>query len=152
MIQVDNNIQQLIDEHNRCNTINTFFYNNPECEQQVALQLGLPKVDRLLWISRQRTIENELIDYVYTNLHNKQVRLPNGNIGTIKHERTRTFTNHREKEEITDNSVSFRWEDGIGAKDSETMQLHNETIALWIDVKEHSYESHLYTINNLTLV
>lgn len=32
MIHVTDDIQKLIDEHNRCNAINTFFYNNLGCE------------------------------------------------------------------------------------------------------------------------
>ncbi len=152
MIHVTEIIQKAIDEHNRCNAINTFFYNNPGCEEQVALQLGLPKVDRFHWVCRLRAIERELIDYVYTNLHNKQVQLYDGTIGTIKHEPTRTFTNSKGQEEVTDNTVSFRWADGVGAKEGETMKIYSETIAVWVEIEGQPNRSHLYTINELTLV
>lgn len=141
MIQVTKDVQDLIDEYNRCALINTFFYEHPECESQVAKQLKVDKVDRFILVNRMNAIERLLTPYINSSFHDKSVILSNGKIGTIKHEFVRTYYDNAAKDyKETCNTVSFR-----------NITDDKQTIALWVEFEDRNL-THLYTINELSLI
>ena len=147
MIQVTKEVQELIDEYNRCSLLITFFYEHPECTAQLAKQLKvkLEDVDRFIFVSRKNAIEKKLIPYVNENLHGRKVSTIDGKIGIIEHELTRVYYNYNtDKDCIICNGVSFR-----------NITTDKETIALWVkceDVRDTHIYTILYTIDKLTLI
>ena len=123
MIEVNKEIQTLIDEYNMCGKINTFFYENRECSEEMKKVLDLDRFDRFDFVTRQNQIAYELLSWEKT-FENCNIKTPNG-VGKIL---------------LSEHGIAFR-------KSDNAKELPAFFIVIDGDIR--NYNSHLYTIDEL---
>lgn len=134
--QLSPEVQHHIADYNANSKLNTFLYNNVDCNKLFGTSTT-HNDDRWLLVRNMGKIEYKLIKYIHENFHDKRVTVDSIK-GIIKHPLTRYYDNNGEQKE-THNDVSFRSVNG------------SETIALWVET-DNKFSTHLYTIDQITVI
>lgn len=145
MLNLSTEAQALIAEYNTNGKLNSFLYQNKDCHELFKTFLEGEYSDRFILVRRKNNIERELISYIHENFHGKKVEVTDnfGQTfkGVIEHELTRTYNDGTQ---ITDNKVCFRFDEVVN-------KMGVETVSLWVNTGEKD-STHLYSINNITLI
>ena len=123
MIQVNNEVQALINEADSCDRINTFFYNNEDCLEEMNKLFRLERVNRFHFVMRKNQIACELMAWEKT-FEGKNIKTPNG-VGKIQ---------------LSEHGISFRESNG------------KLTPAFFIVIENDRWNTHLYTIDELEVL
>lgn len=123
MIQVNNEVQALINEADSCDRINTFFYNNEDCSEEMNKIYRLERFNRLHFVMRKNQIAYELTAWEKT-FEGKNIKTPNG-VGKIQ---------------LSERGIAFRESNG------------KLTPAFFIVIENDRWNTHLYTIDELEVL